>query len=135
MHSFTVSATTFTNFLNLAQAGQASPYPPNFAQPFLIFLNIGLYLQAPNGLNQLNGYEIDSITNTINSIAIFSGFGQITTSNFPLQNSLLLGTDYPALTNNNFNPASVNGGNYGILGTGALNSGVWWNCYRTIKSI
>ena len=120
---YTLSATTLNNFLNTAQTGQASPYSPFFNQNFQLFMNIGVFLQAPNGLNSLNSYEIVSITSNIGGIGFFGGFQQTITSNFPLQNSLQISRDYPVMgTNNNFNPASVSS-NWGILGTGILNAG------------
>ena len=121
--AYTVSATAFTNFMNSAQTGQASPYPPGFSQSFEMFMNIGLFLHVPNGLNSLISYEIDNISNNIGGLFIFAGFGQMTTSNHPLQNSLQISRDYPVFgTNNNFNPASVSS-DWGILGTGILNLG------------
>ncbi len=120
---YTISASAFNSFLNTAQTGQASLYATFLNQSFLTFMNIGVFLQAPNGLNSLNSYEIVSVSTNIGGIAAFGGFQQLITSNFPLQNSLQISRDYPVDgTNNNFNPASVSS-NWGILGTGVLNSG------------
>lgn len=119
--AYTVSATAFNNFMNSAQTGQASPYFPFMNFPFEMFMNIGVFLHTPNGLNNLISYEIVSISNNIGGMQIFGGFGQQTTSNFPAQNSLQISRDYPVFgTNNNLNPASVSS-DWGICGTGILN--------------
>jgi len=120
--AYTVSATALIQFLNLSATGQPSPFPPNQNFQFEIFVNVGLFLQTPNGLNTLISYEIDSFSTNIAGIQIFPGLGHVSTSNFPLQNSLQISRQYPATgTNNNFNPASVSS-NWGMLGTGILNA-------------
>jgi len=117
--AYTLPASTLISFMNLAVTGQTSPYTNN-NEPSQILLNIGMFLQAPNGLNSITQYELDNMTIGWGGVISQFPFIANNTPNFPQQNSLGLSTDYPSNTNVNFNPATGNSGDWGILG----NSGV-----------
>lgn len=117
--AYTLSANTLVTFMNNAQTGQTSPYTGN-NEMSQMFMNIGFYLQAPNGLNSITQYEIDSVTINWGGVLFFGGFGSFTTPNFPQQNSLAVSTDMPSTTNANFNPSTGNSSDWGVCG----NSGV-----------
>ena len=117
--AYTLSASTLIAFLNTAQTGQTNPYT-NSNEPSQIFFNIGMFLQAPNGFNNMTQYEIVAATINWGGVMTFFGNGSFVTPNFPQQNSLAISTDYPSVTNANFNPSTGNSSDWGICG----NSGV-----------
>ena len=117
--AYTLPASTLISFMNTAATGQASPYTGN-NEVSQMMINIGFYLQAPNGLNSITQYEIDSTTVNWAGVLYFGAFGANNTPNFPQQNSLALSTDYPAATNANFNPSTGVSSDWGVCG----NSGV-----------
>jgi len=117
--AYTLPASTLISFMNTALTGQTSPYTGS-NEISQMFLNIGFYLQAPNGLNSITQYEFVSNTMGWSGVLNFGGFGANHTPNFPQQNSLAHSTDFPANFNSSFNPSAGVSSDWGILG----NSGV-----------
>ena len=96
--------------------GQTNPYN-GFQQQLQMFFNIGMYLQAPNGLNSITSYEIDSSSSNWTGLIVFnSGAGQNVTPNFPQQDSTAISYDYPAQTQAGLNPSAGNSADWGICG-------------------
>ena len=104
--TYTLPATNLSSFFTSAASASEQ-----------VFLNLAIFLQAPNGLTSIQSYSVSSAANTGTGVMVFNegaAFGsELKGASYPLQNSLTIGNTYPAVGISS---------NWGIMGTGTLSS-------------